>query len=260
MEGAGQKLKAARERLRLTTRDVEDATRKIAIRHGSEEFAVGLSRLSEIENRGVMPTIYRLYSLCAVYRIDLAEVLSWYGVNSAALAADAALIEVGCTHLIRFAANSDSDVQLPLTLDPGFDIRHTNYVSRFIQRWGRLPLALLSGLDLKNYRYGFIGTGDWTMYPILYPGSLVLIDERRRKVAASGWQDEHDRPIYFLEHRNGYACGWCSLNGNRLVLLPHPSSDSPPQVYAFPGDIDVIGQVTGVAMRLDVAAKRRVRS
>jgi hypothetical protein len=32
-----------------------------------------------------------------------------------------------------------------------------------------------------------------------------------------------------------------------------------PMVFAYPAEIDVIGQVTGVAMRLDPAKKRRGR-
>ena len=86
MEDAGEKLKRVRDRLGLTIRDVEEASRKIASRHHNDEFVIGLSRLSEIENKGTVPTIYRLYSLCSIYRLDLLEVLEWYGVNVGELA------------------------------------------------------------------------------------------------------------------------------------------------------------------------------
>ena len=58
----------------------------------NDEFAIALSRLSDIENKGTVPTIYRLYSLCAIYRLDMAEVLEWYGVDLAMLPADAAAL------------------------------------------------------------------------------------------------------------------------------------------------------------------------
>ena len=118
---------------------------------------------------------------------------------------------------------------------------------------------LLNGLDLKNQRYGFIGTEDWSMYPLLQPGSFVVIDESRRKIAGALWESEFERPIYFFELRQGYACGWCDLTGGQLVLQPHPASQCKPQVFSFPDEIDVIGQVTGVAMRLD-QKRRRIRS
>lgn len=118
----------------------------------------------------------------------------------------------------------------------------------------------LDGLDLKDHRYAFIGTDDWFMYPLLQPGAFVIIDETRRRIVNSGWTNEFDRPIYFLEHRQGWACGWCNQIGNQLILQPHPSSGCSPEVYAFPDEIDLVGQVTGIAMRLDQGRRRRTRS
>jgi len=260
MEEAGQKLKRARERLNLRYRDVEEASLRIAERHKNDEFVIALSRLADIENKGTVPTLYRLYSLCAIYRLDVHEVLEWYGVDVSALPADAISIGIERTHPVGFGSNGQGEIQIPLSLDPGLDLRRTTYLSRMIQRWGKLPLMLLNGLDLKNHRYGFIGTEDWSMYPLLQPGSFVLIDETRRKIINSGWSHEFERPIYFLEHRKGYACSWCNLTETHLVLQPHPASMCNPEIYTYPDEIEVIGQVTGVAMRLDQGKRRRTRS
>lgn len=221
---------------------------------------MALSRLSDIENKGTVPSLYRLYSLCAIYRLDIHEVLEWYGVDLAALPADAASIAIEKTHAIGFSANGSGEVQVPLTLDPGIDVRRTTFLSRLIQRWGKLPISLLSGFENKHFRYGFIGTEDWSMYPMLQPGSLILIDDSVRKIVNSGWTNEFERPIYFLEHRNGFACGWCTLADKQLVLQPHPASMCYPEIFRFPEDIDIVGQVTGVAMRLDQAKRRRTRT
>jgi transcriptional regulator with XRE-family HTH domain len=260
MEDAGQKLKRVRERLNLRYRDVEEASLRIADRHGTDEYAIALSRLADIENKGTLPSIFRLYSLCAIYRLDVQEVLEWYSVDLSSLPADAASVELERTHVIGFGANGHGSAQVPLSLDPGIDLRRTTYLSRMIQQWGKLPLMLLNGWDLKGHRYAFIGTEDWSMYPLIHPGALVLIDETRRKVVNTGWTNEFERPIYFLEHRNGYVCCWCSLNDNQIVLQPHPASMCNPEVYSYPDEIDVIGQVTGVAMRLETAKRRRTRS
>ncbi len=260
MQEAGQKLRRARERLNLRYRDVEEASLRIAERHKNDEFIIALSRLSDIENKGTVPTIYRLYSLCTIYRLDIHEVMEWYGVDISQMPADAMSLEIERTHTVNFQTDGHGEVQLPLSLDPGLDWRRTTYLSRMIQRWGKLPLMLLNGLDLKNHRYGFIGTEDWTMYPLLQPGSFVLIDETRRKIVNTGWTNEFERPIYFLEHRNGFACGWCTLSDGRLVLQPHPASLCNPEVYSYPEEVEVIGQVTGVAMRLDQGRRRRTRS
>jgi len=261
MEDAGQKLKRARERLNLRYRDVEEASIRISERHNNDEFIIALSRLADIENKGTVPTIYRLYSLCVIYRLDFPEVLSWYGVELSAQPADSiSVVEIDRTHAIGFQPPSHGEVQIPISLDPGVDLRRTTYLSRMIQRWGKLPLMLLNGLDLKNHRYGFIGMEDWSMYPLLQPGALVVIDETRRKLTESSWTNEFERPIFFFEHRRGYACCWANLCGAQLVLQPHPASQCNPEVFAYPDEIDVIGQVTGVAMRLDQARRRRTRS
>jgi hypothetical protein len=100
-----------------------------------------------------------------------------------------------------------------------------------------------------------LGLEDWSMYPLLPPGSLVAIDGKRRRVAVGGWTSEYDRPIYFLEHRAGYVCGWCALSDGRLVLQPHPASGVEPRVFEL-NSIDIVGQVVGAAMPLTARAPR----
>jgi len=260
MEEAGLKLKRVRERLNLRFRDVEDASIKISAAHKNDEFTVALSRLADIENKGTLPTIYRLYSLCAIYSLDLTEVLTWYGISLSELPADSTVVPHPSTHLLNFRAGTEGQVQVPLTLDPGLDLTQTVFLSRMIQKWGRIPLMLLNRIDLKAYRYGLIGTEDWSMYPILSPGSLVVIDDTRRRIVNTGWNTEFERPIYFLEHRDGYVCGWCTLRDKQLAVHPHPSSAYDPRTYLFQEEIEVIGQVTQVALNLDPAVRRRVQS
>lgn len=265
MDEPGQKLKRTRERLGLKYRDVEEFSLQIADRRKNSEFNIAISRLSDIENRNVVPSVFKLYSLCAIYRLDIAEVLRWYGVDAALLAADSAQIAPAKSHLLSLGREplglaQSGQVQVPLSLDPGLDLRQTTFLSRFIQSWGMLPLMLVSGLDLKNHRYAYVGVEDYFMYPLLQPGSLLLIDESRRKIAAGGWTCEADRPLYFLEHRDGWLCAWCSLNGETLVAIPHPASTAAPVIFAYPSGVEVIGQVCGVANRFDPALRPHTRS
>jgi transcriptional regulator with XRE-family HTH domain len=257
MERPGEKLKQARERLALTYRDVGGASQVIARRRGSDDFAIALSRLADIENKGTVPTIFRLYTLCAIYRLDLQEVLRWYGVPLDFLPADALQIGLDETHAIQFPAASP--VAVPHSLDQEIDLSKTTFLSHLVRRWGKLPLSFFAGLDVRHYRYGLIGLEDWSMYPVLQPGSLVLIDQNRRKIAPGGWTTEFDRPLYFLEYRGGYRCGWCALAGDRLLLQPHPASQEQPTVFDCT-EIDVIGQVTGVAMLLESTRRRHART
>src|SRR5438067_1728871 len=69
MGNGGQRLRQLRERLGLSLRDVEMASNAIAERHGDDAYSLSLSRLSEIESKGVLPNIYKVYSLSIIYRI-----------------------------------------------------------------------------------------------------------------------------------------------------------------------------------------------
>ena len=88
------------------------------------------------------------------------------------------------------------------------------------------------------------------MYPILPPGTFVQIDESKTRVIEGAWRSEYERPIYFVETREGYTCCWCTLQQEGLVLQSHPLSPVPVRMLKHPQDAEVIGQVVGVAMRL----------
>jgi transcriptional regulator with XRE-family HTH domain len=260
MPDPGHKLRAARERLQLRYRDVEEASQLIADQRGNHEFSIGLSRLADIENKGTVPSLFRLYSLCAIYRIDFSVALRWYGIELEDLASDAASFALEQTHLADIEIPEGVEVDFPTRLDKDIDLRRTSYLARHIRQWGKLPLALLNTLNVRKQRYAFIGTADWSMYPIVPPGSLVQVDESKRYIARDGWSNEYDRPIYLVEHRSGFRCGWCTAQDDLLVVVGPAASQISPSVFRFPGEADVIGQVVAVAMRFDQGRRRHISS
>jgi len=260
MYEAGRNLRKLREQLRLKYRDVEEASQKIATEHGNQEFAIRLSRLADIENKGTVPSIYRLYSLSAIYGMDFGKVLQWYGVDLSGLLADAVRLGIEQTRSLNFQTHALKHVDLPVDFVRTADLRKTSYLSRHMQNWGAVPLSLLKPLNLRAQRYAFIGTEDWSMDPLIRPGSFIQIDESKRHIRNDIWISEHDRPIYFVEHRQGFRCGWCTERGEFLILESHPTSHAGPEIYKHPGEAEILGQVVGVAMRLDPAKKRHKRS
>jgi hypothetical protein len=119
-----------------------------------------------------------------------------------------------------------------------------------VEQWGVVPLAYLEQFSTVNFTYGYIGSEDLTMYPILPPGSFIQVDEARDKVSEGGWRSEYERPIYFVETREGHICCWCTLGREEIILQPHPLSPVIPKVLRYPQEAEVLGQVVGVAMRL----------
>ncbi len=246
---AGEKLRATREKLGLTVREVESASARLAEKYGNDDYNLPISGLSNIETKNVLPSLHRLYALAVIYRISMEELFSWYGIDLAQCAADLALTEVQKSHLLRVAPGR-SEVQVPVRLDPGFDVRRTTNIGRMIEKWGAVPFVYLQRLAGTNYTYGYIGTEDFTMYPLMLPGSFVQIDESRNKVLEGLWRSEYERPVYFVETREGYTCCWCALKENQIVLQPHPLSPAPPRILKHHQEAEVLGQVVGIAMRL----------
>ena len=76
----GLRLRQAREQLGLTYRDVEGASYELAARRGRPDFIIHISRLADIENRGVVPGLHKLYTLAALYRLNPLELFRWYDV------------------------------------------------------------------------------------------------------------------------------------------------------------------------------------
>jgi hypothetical protein len=105
--------------------------------------------------------------------------------------------------------------------------------------------------DPRHSLYGYIGSEDYTLEPLIRPGSLVQIDARQTKITKGAWLSEHDRPVYFTELRdNCYACSWCELDGSQLLLIPSPQSQMPIRHVRYPQDAEIVGRVTVVTMRI----------
>jgi len=244
---AGSRLRMAREKLGYTLRDVENSSMRIAEKHKNEDYIIPLARLFDFESKNVLPSVYRMYSLAAIYRLQFPELLSWYGIQLDRLSVE---FPERRTQPIKRHPREDA-VQVPVRLDPSLDMKRTAHLGRMVEKWGAVPFTMLQDLANGDYTYGYIGTEDYMMYPLLMPGTFFQVDENRTEVKEGVWRSEYERPIYFVETRDGFFCCWCSLKGDAIILHPHPLSPMPLRIMRFPQEAEVLGQVVGIAMRLD---------
>jgi transcriptional regulator with XRE-family HTH domain len=250
----GDRLRELRHRLGITTREVEELSRRIAEDRGNEEFSISNAWLTQLENKDSVPSIYKLFTLSVIYRAKFVDLLSIFGVELEDTVRYHSTLPLHNTHLASIeVSDRERAIRFPVRFDPGFQVETTSLISRMVEVWGEVPIALIQKLDVRNCQYGFIGMQDRTMDPLLRPGSFVQIDSHRRRVAVCGWRTELDRPIYFVELREGYACSWCEARDSNLTLIPHPLSGCALRQFAYPTEAEIIGQVTAVAMRLVAA-------
>ncbi|HEV2618294.1 MAG TPA: helix-turn-helix transcriptional regulator [Candidatus Acidoferrales bacterium] len=248
---AGERLKNLRNRLGITTREVEEFSRKIAQEEGNEYFQISNAWLTQIENTDAVPSIHKLFSLSIIYRTGFHELLALFDVDLTKIFRYQFSLPLDRTHLLTLGVTDESQpVMFPVRFDRGFNIERSSLLSRMVEVWGEVPVPVIQSLDLRHSLYGYIGQKDFTLYPLLRPGSFVQIDGEKNEIQHGPWRTELDRPIYFIELRDGYACAWCELLNGKLTLIPHPLSSCSTQQFAWPEEAEVVGQVTGVAMRL----------
>ena len=247
---AGVGLKRLRTKAGLTTREVAELSQKIALAEGNEEYAISHARMIQIENGESTPSVYKLFTLSAIYGASFNAVVSLYA-NLANIAKHQLELPASRTRLADFGVpGADHPVSFPVRFDPGLDVEKTNFLPRMVEAWGEVPAGLLARLNLRQARYGFIGLADYTMYPLLRPGSFVQVEEQHAPPERVAYHSEFDRPIWFLELRDGYVCSWCEFERGRVISLPHPLSPSRTREFRFPQEAELVGRVTAVAARL----------
>lgn len=251
---AGARLRQIRKALGLTMREVEESSTKIADERKNAEYILSRSWLAVLENKtGHFPGLPKLYSLSVIYKRSFKQLVEIFGIPIEELGKDQALFGAPRTHLLPDPDDDNERVTLPLRFRNDPEVQNTNLLHTLAAIWGGVPFSLARHLNPEGTLYGFIGLADNTLSPLLRPGTFVQIDVNQRKVEAAPPQSEgpYDRPIYFVELRDGFACAWCEIRGDQLFLLAHPNSGRETRQYAYPQEAEIVGRVTGIAMKID---------
>jgi transcriptional regulator with XRE-family HTH domain len=228
---AGQKLKSLRNKRKITVRDVEQASRRIADVKGDKRFCISNGWLAQLENGASEPSICKLFSLSVIYHANFLDLVRLYNVD----VDDKEKYEpVADPHLTQLIADKHNGDGLRGQLS-------TSLVSEL----GAMSARQLAGGEegAPSIIYGHLGSADFTMYPMIRPGALLKIDTSQNKLAAVEWHNEYERPIFFIELREAYACGWCELQGNQLLIIPHHSSPASVRRFTYPREAEIVGRV-----------------
>ena len=247
---AGNRLRAKREQRHLSIRDVERFSRRIVEEKKNPAYLVPHNWVSDLENGKSKPRLAKFHSLSLIYGCDITEILSLFGLNISDLDNEQGLIVLPHTHLSgRTISRVPPMVSPSMKLPDKVLLERTNLVHRMFQGLGEMPLFLAQHAGTREVLYGYVGTEDYTLDPLIRPGAFVQIDPHQNKVIKGVWPSEHDRPVYFVELRDDrYACSWCDHDGNRLLLVPSPKSPVSIRYLRYPQDAEIVGRVTGIAM------------
>ena len=117
----GEPLKQMRNRLGITTREVEELSRKVAVELGNDEFYISNAWLTQLENTTSVPSIYKLFTLSVLYRMNFTELLAIFGVILSDAARLQSSLPLDHTHLASVQTSErDESVTFPIRFDRGF--------------------------------------------------------------------------------------------------------------------------------------------
>jgi transcriptional regulator with XRE-family HTH domain len=228
---AGEKLKTLRNGRNITVREVEHASRRIADVKGDKRFCISNGWLAQLENGTSEPSIPKLFSLSVIYRINFLDLLRLYDVDVEDREKYEAFINPSLTQLLSVENGEDPFSEIT----QGNETHLIPEVKTFAADGDHEPQVI----------YARLGLSDFTMYPMIRPGALLKIDTSQNKLTTATWHNEYERPIFFIELRGAYACGWCELHSNQLLIIPHPSSPTSVRRFIYPREAEIVGRVVG---------------
>ncbi len=249
---AGTKLRKIRLRLGLSVRDVEQRSMELAAERHNPYLSFSRTWITDVETGRFVPGSFKMASLAEIYGMDLDEIHKLYNV-SRDITNERPAYRPPTTQLLAPRNNpSEADVELPQDLH----IEETNLLTGIVDIWGSVPVPMLRHFGLRPCLYGYVGIEDKSMSPLLPPGTFLQIDPKQSRIKKgpyrkSSSESHFARPIYFLDIRSGYKCGWCELKNDVLTFIPHPDSGEQTQSFRYPQQVSIVGRVTAITMSIE---------
>jgi transcriptional regulator with XRE-family HTH domain len=242
MAGIGARLRMIRRQWHLSLREVEERSRRIAQERGDSSYQVSASWLARLESDEHGLTVNKLVALAEIYSTPIDQLLRCIDPENA--------------QSLTLDQLPSSDQTLLLV--EGTEKPQTTSLRRDAPVPDQSP-DMTTLLPTENapsrtpYLRAIIGKLDLTLDPMIPAGSTVQIDTSKREISRKrDWTHEFQRPIYFLKAKDGYFCGWCELDEDSqwLTLIPHPLSSAPSRRWKYRTEVENLGRVMSVVIRL----------
>jgi len=253
---SGVWIRKLREERFLKATELERLSRAIAEATGNPDFYLSHGTLADIERKGEVPSIHKLFSLSCFLRVPYDDLLHIFGVNLNDAAKFVPPADPNETALIPIGPWEKRPFPFRLRFSPQLAREETTLLAPDPKEWTQFPIRPFS-LDVQRYRYAIIGSNDDTMAELLPPGSLVEIDTEQNVPQTFAWTSLRLRPIFLVWHQNGHTCCWCQQDRGELWLIPHPSSQQPVRTYKIPRDAAVVGRVVAAWISLSEPTMNR---
>jgi transcriptional regulator with XRE-family HTH domain len=241
MSSIGDKLRRIRLRWGLSLREVKDRSSKLAKEWGSDSYEISGSWLARLERGQHEMTVPKLVTLATIYSESPEQLLRDIHPNRDQLLPE----DHPGPNMTVLVNGGRLETRASQLIPDGFNTAPIPENTVLLPRDNTLVPS--------QYRRAIIGTKNLSLFPVVRPGSIVNVDTLQKAIAPrKDWNHEFDRPIYLLMTHAGYVCGWCDLDetGFWLTLITHSLSKQPYQRWRYRKEVEVVGRVVAVAMRL----------
>jgi transcriptional regulator with XRE-family HTH domain len=241
MAGLGARLRALRQQWRLSLREVEQHSRRIARERGDPSYKVSASWLNRLESDEHELTVHKLIVLAEIYSISTDQLIGSTDTAEAQFPSLDQLSSPNATILLTEGSRKSRAKRLLAAIP---------FPDQSPDQTTLLPVG--NRPSRTPYRRGVIGKLDLSLDPMIPAGSIVRIDTGNREISSTkGWTHVFQRPIYFLMTAEGYVCGWCELDTNSewLTLIPHPRSPASSRRWKYRTEVENLGRVIAVVIR-----------
>jgi hypothetical protein len=240
MKSFGEEMRSRLQQFRIGVRTVDNTSRKDANGKHNPSFHISRYRLRELEQNSDDIRVAELAEFARLCKTTFSDMLGRY-----------------LSYHPELTGNSEMAAVTRLLPEPGRPpgaLAPACGATEPLQAVSRASEGNSSAFWRKgsSYLHARIGLDDLTMWPMVPPGSVVRINTRQRSIAPRGsWQSDYERPIYFLEVRNGFAYGWCDLHDQQLILTPHSLSPAPSRSWIMGREVEVRGRIVGYLVDLE---------
>jgi transcriptional regulator with XRE-family HTH domain len=245
----GSKLKRIRLRLGLSAREVERRSVQLVVDQQNPDYHLSRSWIRDVERGRFAPGTFKIVSVSMLYHLPIPEIHRFFGIKPGDIAKESGLFPPPKTHLVTPEEGGPLAAPSAEPVDAESVREHTHLVSRLVD------------VAMRRSLFGYIGTQDRTMSPLIRPGTFVQIDVKQTHIkneAARKGSGPFARPVYFLDIRTGYACGWCQLEDGILTLIPHPDSGVKARNFRHPSEVEVVGRVIEIHMCIDEERQAKI--
>lgn len=242
MERIGERLRKVRRHWKLSLREVEERSLRCAEEWGDDSYHISASWLHRVERGEHELAVKKLIALAYIFSIPPEQLLrSMHPTDSLLMLTEQFSTPNATILLTEERLEEQTKYLLPDTFGTDQPPDETTLLPA-----ENAPPAM-------PYKRGIIGKQDRILDPMVPAGSIVLVDTRERGISPrKDWKNEFQRPIYFLRTRDANVCGWCELDRKAewLTLIPHHGSPISSQRFKYRTEIEILGRVVAVALRL----------